>query len=482
MGDIATKRLQLGLEDLYTSGPNSVYNGGVPVSATRRLAVKEDPSFDFVPTYERPKEARGTYAGLYTSILEQWQAKGKWTSAIYADDQIWIARMLISGSPTFTTLPIAPTTLLAATAIAATMSLTTQPNAAADGALAKILQLTLSNATTSTTAVTFTITGTDVNGNPLSETVTFSAGTQTASYQGGGAAALTSTLWTKNYFKTVTASGITTSAQPAGDQLAVAGVNAFQAVFLSDMTASTLYSATGEYFDGSVAWQLPGLVLSKGDWSATMGKSFDFSGDALAQQKKQLGSGTVGALTSLTDAIIGHIPTRLAQVWADPIGTTPGTTLLSARAIDWKLSLDNTVKLIKAADGTPYPNAVGRDYYGDKLTMETTLLLNSGTDPAELAQFLAPASRVVRFAYPGIVLPCGQLSTTGNWPVGLQQSAKGGYYGWMWDIAGRYTEATESKIDGRQALKFKAEAEVDLTTLTSALQLTVISRINPNWV
>lgn len=499
MGDTAPKRLQLALEGGFTSGAGSVYQGGAPIVATRRLATEENIGADWEPVWSRPVEARGSYSGAYQSLLELMGVKGKLAAAVYADDMAWYGRMLYSGAPIVTTLPATPIALLAATAIAATMSLTTQPTAAgSDGAAARMLSVTLSNSVAQATAVSVTITGTSVTGAALSETLSFTAGTTTPSKVGGGAGASSVTLYTKNYFKTVNASGIACSSQPSGDLVAIGGINAFLWQFTPDMATSTLYSATLEYDDGTAAWQLPGTVLGKGtlDWQA--GKSFKFDG-TLESMKKSALAGSAGsinpsalagdrnALQSLLDNNAPAISSALGNFYADPVGAAPGTTNVPARIIDLKFDVDNNVKVGKAGDGTIYPNYVGRAYYGDKIATSFTLLFNSygagSTDPAELAQFLAFASRTIRLAVPcQVALPCGVLTSTSGWPQALQVGGVGGYYGLMVDTAGKYKIATEKVVDGRMAFTFDQQNEVDLAQMGVGYQVWAVSRVNPNQV
>jgi hypothetical protein len=501
MGDIALKRAQLALEGGFTSGVASVYNGGSPVVATRRLAVDQKITVDTEPMYEAPLEARGTYAGAYTHILHMLSAKGKIPTNIYVDDMIYFCRMVVSGIPTVTTLPSSPQALLAATAIASTMSLTTQPDATADAALSKILAVTLSNTSAaSSSAVTVTITGTDIFNRPYSEAVVFSSGTQTVSAVGGGTGALTCTLYTQGYFKTVNSSGISTSAQPANDQVAVGAVNAFQWVFYPDMGisqgGSTLYSATLEYYDGSAAWQIPGCVGGKFSLTADIGKSFKADLDIVAQKKGLLSAstgsinpaatqGAFQAMQNLADNVISAIPTYLTRFYSDPIGTTPGTTAVPARVTNLKFDLDSAAKTGKAADGTPYPTFVARTYYGDKTTLDATLLFQSGLagvyDPVDVGSFYLGNSRTLRAAYPGVPFPTGALNTTGNWPTALlDANGFGGSYGIMIDMAGKFTEMKEKDVDGRMAYQFKLASEVDQYSMGTPYVVTCISRINPN--
>lgn len=494
MGDITLKRLQLALEGAYANSANSTnpYQGGTAgLPATHRLAIKEDVEFTIDPVLDRPVEARNTYAGVYTTIEHMMSASGKGSMAMYTDDLRYLLRMSISGSPSVYTLPNTPVALLAATAIAATMNLTTQPNGAANGAM---LALTLANTAASTTAVVLTITGTALNGAPLTETVNFSAGTTTSSAVGGGSGALSVTLYTKNYFVTVTS--ITTSAQPTGDTVTVGGVYAFEEIYLSDMSTNTLQSATFEYYDGTASWQVIGALLNKLTMNAQFGKVFDVQNDFLAQRKIDLvgnttsivpnaTAGLYGALQNLADYAYPAIGTTLARMYADPLGTAPGTTLVSNRVVDAKFSIDNGFKYVKTGNGVNYPTMVGRADYGSKLSQELTLLFenyNGNTvDPAEMTAFLTAAPRTVRIANVGSYFPCGQLATYNNWPSYLTDIAgKAGAYGIAIDLAGTYTKQAEKAVNQLIAHTYTLESQVDLVSMGVPLQITITTRMNPN--
>lgn len=506
MGDVALKLAQIALEGPYTGGTSplgnsSVYNGGSPQQATRRIAIEKSAGAEFKYVFEAPQEARGTYAGNYQHVLEAVMAAGKLPSLIYCDDLVWYARMTFSGTPTVVTLPTTPTVLLAATAIAGTMNLTTQPNAASDGAAAKILAITLANSAAQNSAVTVTINGTDVNGNTITpaETVVFSAGTTTTSAVGGGAGATSVTLYSVNYYKTV--SSIGTSAQPTSDTVAVGGVNAFMWTFKPDMGTSTLYSATMEYFDGSASWQVPGCVAEKMDFTMQIGKSMKSDISFAAQQKVQMplsgspitpasAAGTYGAMTKLNDNIIAAMTAFKTKLYSGAIGTDPSqATAINGRLTELKYSMETGAKLGKAADGTPFASFVGREFY--KFSSEMTMLFNSSSgatfDPVDVGNFLYPtvASRTFRAVMPGPNLPCGAITQTGGnsgWPNQLTGGATSaaGMYGLILDMAGKVDNLSEKDVDGRMALSFKLMSEVDLTFLQAQAQMIVISRVNPN--
>ena len=493
MPDVARKQFAVGLGDAYTQGVNSIYNGGAAVAAARRIAVTTGFGVDQKPTNQRVKEARGTYAAEYGTWLQMWEAEGKWPSLFYPDEQRYVLRSLL-GAPTVATLPTVPPVLLPATALAVGgNSLTTQPTAA-NGAKGAILALTLANATTNSTPVTLTITGTaPVTGAPLTEVVVFGAGIQTISKVGGGAGATTVTLYTQNYFASVGALGIASSAQPASDTLAVGAVYGFVENYLNDMGSSTLLDFTGEYFDGSIAWQLLGLFLQKGDWKASIGKELSFDGSFAAKQKKELvataasinpgaATGAHDALTSLPNPVLSALATRNAGFYSDPIGTAAGTTLINARLLDFALSVDAAAKLGKAADQTPYANFVGRDYYA--LKADCTFLTQSSTgataDPIDLYNFESWLSRTIYCAFPGDAMPCGVLTAAANWPTQLQQATFGGYFGAALYISGKWTVFKEAVSAARFAVSLSLDSEVDQAGSGAAVGAQLITRLNPN--
>lgn len=401
----------------------------------------------------------------------------------------------------------------------------TQPTVAA------LLALTMTYGTTSATAQTFTVTGT-VNGIAnFTETVNFAVGSQTvfynptnasvggvttSSWTGTPGSQVTALLFTKNYFSAVT-SIVSTAAAPASSTLAVSAVYGFQWVYPLDMSTSTLYSATAEYFDGTSTWQLPGLVAEKFTLTAGIGKTLKSDVSFSAKNKVALqayvaspngtsgvgitaGSisttatqGTQQTLGLLSDNILPAIPTYLTRVYTANLGIDPtvyaNVTQINARLTDYKYDLDNKLKLGKAADGTPNPNFVGRDFYGEALSAEMTMLFNNGAvgalDPGELTQFQNQQSRTVRVAFPGVALPCGALAATNNWPYALTSngtaSGNGGYYGVVFDIAGKYEKVVEKDVDGRMALSFSVKAETDITAMNAPSVVTLVNRIAPQF-
>lgn len=497
MADTVLKRLQLGTEGAFTTGASfgqagsiSVYSaGGAPVTATRRLAVEQSTEFGYQDlTWTAPEEARGSYAAYYTHLLEMRMAKGKFSALLYPDEMIWWCRAAISGVPTVTTLPAVAQGILA-TPVSITSSTTvtlsgiTEPNAQTDAGLAKILQCIYANASSTTTPVTFTFVGTDINGNELTEVVNFSAGTTTPSYTGGGAAALTVTLYTTNYFATITS--VTASTTVSGSTITVKGVNGFLWVFSTDLGTSTLVSLTGEFFDGSTGWRLPGLIVPKFDLDLTVGKSVTIKGDCLAKDMVTV------SLASIADQVLPAASSYATRYYSDPIGSVPGTTQVSARLISASLSMDNQLETGKAADGTPLPTFIGRKRYKSKA--DYTLLFNSGAsgseDPSDFGAFSRLyQSRVILLALPSTgYLPCGPLTgatlSASGWPTQLGDSegtTRGGLYGITVAHAGKFIAGAPVDVSGRLAVKLTQDMEVDLAGMGVPYQIQIVSRVNPN--
>lgn len=502
MADTVLKRLQVGSEGPFTSGAtiiptgsSSVYGTGAAVIASKRLAVEDATEFGYQDlVWEAPEEARGSYAANYVHLLQMRMAKGKFSALMYPDDMVWWMRAAVSGSPTITTLPGTPQSVLAAVSIATStaVSLTgiTQPNAQADvtgnGAGAKTLLLVYVSATNPTTAVTFTIAGTDVNGAVLNEVVNFGSGAQTLTAVpggGGGGGATTCTLHTVGAFATITS--ITASVTVAAATIQVQCVNGWLYKFTPDLATSTLYSLTGEFFDGSTGWRLPGLIVPKLDFDIEVGKSVKIKGDCLAKDMVNQ------TLASIADAVLPAASSYATRYYSDPIGTAPGTTQVSARFLKGTLGIENQLELGKAADGTPAPNFVGRKRY--KTKAEWTLLFNNGIvgseDPADFNAFQATyKSRTIMVALPSTgYLPCGPLNgatlAASGWPTQLgdtQGTSRGGLYGVTIAHAGKFTAAAPVAVNARLAVKLTHEGEVDLLAMNAPYAVQLVSRVGPN--
>lgn len=223
---------------------------------------------------------------------------------VYADLSLWWPYVML-GAPTVASIPATPTSLLAATAITSTMSLTTQPTAPG-------MRLILT-VTSFTVAGTLTITGT-VNGIAnVSESISITAA---------------GTFYSSNVYSAVNASGITNASTAA--TLAVTGAFGWQLTFLS---GASKYTAAIEWFDGVGSWTHPFCLFTEGTLDLKVLTEATITAKGVAQNKLGIGDRTVTPLSG-TNRItslgvnLNDLPIVAWQtaVYMDAITGTPLTT------------------------------------------------------------------------------------------------------------------------------------------------------------
>lgn len=203
------------------------------------------------------------------------------SQTIYPENSLWLAYMLTGSVPTVTTLPATPTNLLAATAVAATMSLTSQP-------LSPGQAFILTVASTSV-AGTIGISGTNQYGLPASETINVPA-------NGAG------TYYSSNVYSAVSASGITTTGLTSGT-LAITGVYGWQYTFLP---GDTVYSAAIEAFTGVDSYILPWCMVDSGDIEFGMDKEAKLTAKGIMQDRLVIGDRTTTYLNTSRITALGQ--------------------------------------------------------------------------------------------------------------------------------------------------------------------------------
>lgn len=217
-----------------------------------------------VPKFS-PNDKRGIlFKNLRVSQLTKGAALDKFDAALYPDS-LWAPYMLIGNSPTITTLPGTPTSLLASTARAATMTLTTAPTAPG-----MFLIFTI---TSNTASGTIALSGTDQYGNAVSETITVSS---TASQ----------TLYSTKRYSALTSPGTNqfTTTGMTGASIAVTGVFAWVYTWTYDgVNNVTPYSACLELFDGVMGLKLPYAFFTEGTWDWQKQKEIMFQAKGEAQ-------------------------------------------------------------------------------------------------------------------------------------------------------------------------------------------------------
>lgn len=202
-----------------------------------------------IPKFSPPDKRGILFKNLRVSQLAKGAAIDKLDSALYPDS-LWLAYMLIGASPVVTTVPASPSSLLAATTKAATMTLTSGPKAPG--------QFLIFTPASNSATGTITLSGTDQYGNSVSETI--------------NVAANNNPVYSTKRYSALTSPGtnqFTTTGLSTGATLAVTGVFAWVYTWTYDgINNLSLYSATFEHFDGVIGKKLPYSILTDGtfDW------------------------------------------------------------------------------------------------------------------------------------------------------------------------------------------------------------------------
>jgi hypothetical protein len=224
---------------------------------------------------------------------------------VYADISLWWPYVIMGAPASTATIPSTPASLLSATSITSTMSLTTQPTAPGMKIILAI--------TAFTTPGTLTLTGT-VNGvTNVSESI---------SITGNG------TYYSSNVYSAINASGITNASTVA--TLAVTGVFGWQYTFLS---GAAQYSAVVEWYDGTGSWTHPFSIFEEGTFDAKVQSEISLTGKGKAQDRLPIGDRTTTPLSGTNRiAALGVNLNDLpivgwqTQVYLDAITGTPLTT------------------------------------------------------------------------------------------------------------------------------------------------------------
>lgn len=198
-------------------------------------------------TKHAPEDKRGIlFKNLRVVQLTKAVDIAKLDADLYPTSSLAFPYMAFGNTPTITTVPSAGTSLLASTAIAATMTLTTPPTAPG--------QFLIFAITTNTLSGTIVVNGTDQFGNAYasSETITFSS-------------AASQTVYSARRYSVVNTSGANTFTTTGGTSahIAVTGVYGWQFAWTVDgLNNVTPYSGALQSYDGVYGVVLPGVVLS----------------------------------------------------------------------------------------------------------------------------------------------------------------------------------------------------------------------------
>jgi hypothetical protein len=300
-------------------------------------------------THHAPQDKRGILFKNFRVVqLTKAIDVAKFDSDLYSDS-LWAYYMAINNTPTVTTVPAAPSTKMASTAIASPMTLTTPPASPGEYLIFAI--------TTNTASGTIVVGGTDPNGVPYasSETITFTS-------------AATQTVYSSRRYSVVNTGGANqfTTTGGTSSHIAVTGVFAWAYAWTMDgINNLTPYSASIEAYDGVEGIVLPGTILTDATFTwakekeillATKGMSQDFC--------------IVGDPTSTT---VGTNPfSTIAQPTSLPMVSCPGSFYIDAASatppssqdgsmLDFKLAITTGRKWMYAGDGQQRPSFVTWD-------------------------------------------------------------------------------------------------------------------------
>lgn len=254
-----------------------------------------------------PQDKRGIlFKNLRVSQLTKGVSLDKFDATLYPDS-LWALYMAITNNPSVTTVPASPTTLLASTAIASPMTLTSAPSAPG-----QFLVFTITGNTASGTIV---VNGSDQYGNAYgsSETITFTS-------------AASQTVYSSRRYSVVNTGGANkfTTTGGTSSSIAVGGVYAWTYTATYDgLTNLTPYSASLEVFDGVEGYILPYTHFADITFAWAKEKEITLSCKGAAQDKCIVGDNSP---TSTANYLSGTNPfATLAQPSSLPMVSWPAS-------------------------------------------------------------------------------------------------------------------------------------------------------------
>lgn len=343
-------------------------------------------------------------------------------------DSLWMPYMLIGNTPTITTIPASPPSLLTATTKATTMTLTTAPSAPG-----MFLVLTIA---TNSVAGTIVLSGLDNFGMASTETIAVST-SQT-------------TVYSSRRYSSLTVPGnlqFATTGLSVGATIAVSGVFAWTYTFTYDgVTNYTPYSAALEIYNGVFGYKLPFTIFASGDFSWAKDKEINFTAKGEAQDYQIVGdpASTAGGSNPFG---------TLAQPTSLPIVSWPSSFFIDTGAGTPFTSQDGSLLTFKIGITT------GRKSYhvGDGFQRWSNVTWESDPDIALDASIVVPnAQNYVNYFKANQALILG-ATFTGNWlgTVGGQTF----YEGISWTLPAKIdtwkTDGSKNPVEG--ALKLMSE-------------------------
>lgn len=421
---------------------------GTPVAATRKLYVTAGATRQQAPNLI--KVSTGTRDNQRDVKLRTVQAMGTVDSPISSDEMLEYFLATLQGGVT----PTALATLPGPAAPGAATPSTTGGSLAAG---AYTLAYTVTNAVGESPA-SGTITATTTGATSSIATPVIAAPGGTVKWYmspPGGATVLYTGL------SNATGASVTITTVPTSNATAPASVNtgAYRWQFRPGLTLDT---HTYEWFDGYNPWQARGAKYEE----------LKFTGDPKADTK-MTGTWWSRDLVTTNDpltpftAMTPSLPDRsvnfhqgyAVQLYLDPFGSPPGTTLVQGAFVQWDLTIKNNMARKYFGDNT---TAAGNVILGELMVQASITLEGNATGLAEYANWKGTQRRIAR-----IVIGNAAVDPAIGTSVFKPQT-------WL-DIPGAWTAVDLSpESDGSKAFKFSLDYIYDSVN-AFGVQATVIT-------
>src|SRR5579875_714986 len=396
--------------------------------------------------YHDPADHRGiAYGHFRYNQLNKHVTLSKLDSAFYPDTDLWLALMAVNNNPTVTTIPSTPTSLLSATAVSGSpLSLTTQP-------------------TSPGMMLVFTVTGTSAYGTiTITGTTAAGAVTETVVCPGGAG-----TFYSSNVYTSVAASGISVTGLTSGS-LAVGGIFGTDWVFT--LPGSNLYTAAFGIFTGTDSSVYPFGFLESVEIDHDVTKEMSLTMKATTQDQVILGNRATSPLTQSLLPSLGQpydmpYASWPAQIYLDPLGSTPFTTIYND-LMSLKLTISTGLTPTFVAKAQQVYDRIYVD--GPKVDVKFDGQINF-KDVIQYEQFRQNQKQLL-----GIKFANQQYGYIGNVGGTLY------YKSWSFTLPAKYSTFDEDRSKEKVEAKISGIAEYE-PTLGYAMRLEVINQASPAY-
>lgn len=396
------------------------------IQAAKKMTLGESKLSDKNAEYS-PMDQRGSFDRDFHLLSLKDEPEWEYTSDYYPTETLWISLGGYNNSPTVTTVPAAPPSLLtsASVATAGSASLTTQPSAPG-----MILGITLGG-TAPTTAATVTVSGIDEYGEPITEIVVPSTKTQ-------------GTYYSVNRFASVNATGVAYGAFGTGATITISGYFGWQ---LAGNPGDTLNSFAVEQYDSTGSFAGSYCLISEWGHEGGMDKEYKVNAKGPMQAMFPVGDTTNAAnqITAFAQPVDRPLTGYRTLVYLDPISGTPATTQ-QADAISFKVAgkINWTGKYTSWA---PFPSRKWNRAYRNRreVEVEVEFDMTSATYTAEYLAMKQRRTRLLALAVRGGLLGVDAGTTY--------------YQGCQWILPLKWQEVPERDFVGQDSVTLKLKGK-----------------------